>query len=131
MTRTRKTNGPSLPERRMRQNPHDHVARFLHDEFVIGGSRHVQISAMLEAYRWWTSANGVRNRLMSPVALIDHLREVYSVQPQTCHYTRDGEYGTVYALYGIRFRHDNDGFNWRLRYRGADSVTRLLKEDSK
>lgn len=119
--------GSSLPERRIRQNPHDHVARFLHEEFVIGGSRHVQLSAMLQAYRWWTSANGVRHRVFSPVALIDHLKDTYGIEPRTCYVIRDGEECSVYALFGIRFRHDNDGLNWRLRYRGADAVINLLR----
>lgn len=122
MPRRSTSNPPSsLPAQRLKANPRDHLARFLDEEFVLGDG-HVQLSALLKAYEWWCACRKAQNRQLTPVMLLDRLREQYGIEPRSVRYIDEGDERFVYALPGIRFRYD-ESMNWRLKYRGTDTRT--------
>jgi hypothetical protein len=122
MSRPRDPSKPSsLPAQRLKANPHDHLARFLDEEFLLGDG-HTQVSALLKAYEWWCASRKAQNRQFTPVMLLDRLKEQYGIEPRNVRYVDEGDERFVYAMPGIRFRYD-ESLNWRLKYRGADTRT--------
>ena len=107
----------SLPAKRLKANPRDHVAAWLEEEFVFDEG-YVQPGALFKAYEWWCACRKAQNRQLTPVMLLDRLKADYGIEPRILRFYEDGHDKSVYAMSGIRFRHD-ESLNARLKIRGA------------
>lgn len=107
----------------------NHLAKFIDEEFVVGAKGHVQISAFLKAYEWWTLSRGVVHRRLTPVELFDRVKRDFGIEPGKVRFVVDDHERFVYALQGISFKND-PSLSWRLKYRSTPRESSRQREPS-
>lgn len=105
----------------------NHLQKFVEEEFALGRG-HTLITAFTKSYEHWCDCRDVRHRRLTPVMLLDQLKQQYGIEPCNVRFVRDGEERFVYGLPGIAFKHD-ESLNDRLKRRGLDVRTVEHGED--
>src|SRR5262245_27877354 len=90
----KKTPGPPVTKTKQHPAVH-HIRKFLADEFVVDPRGVTSISAFGRAYYQWCEVFDVRNRRLTPVALLDHLENHHGIVAKQCYLTNGG------MVYGI------------------------------